>query len=286
MEYCKLVERGTSELTASDTGVMRDLKVLLTGKNENMNKLYNMFENSGITPLYCDADPVDIQLTCLNEIPFAIVSEENSYNYNYSELIGKMLKNYKEPPYFYLLGEPFAKPRWDFPKSKFVVRVDNKYRHRDIVDKVKLGAVDICKRDYLSNCDISEHVSDLVHTALSELCFTANYAGTSYLKFMFESFCLDRLKASDSLCKVIYPYAAKEFNVTPSSVERSIRTVIRKCWAISDSKVHSDYFGVGFTSKTDVPTNREFIMILGNTLSREAQKYRSQQLSHRLDDGA
>lgn len=251
-----------------------------------MNKLYTMFESSGITPLYCDTDPVDIQLTCLNEIPFAIISEENSYNYNYSELISKMLKNYKEPPYFYLLGEPLSKPKWDFPKSKFVVRVENKYRHKDIIDKVKLGAVDICKRDYLSNREVTEHVSDLVHTALTELCFTANYTGSAYLKCMLEALCLGKLKPSDSMCKIIYPYIAKEFGVTTSSVERSIRTVIKKCWGNSNDSAHSDYFGIAFSSKMEVPTNREFIMILGNALVRETEKYRSEQLSQRLDDGA
>ena len=57
------------------------------------------------------------------------------------------------------------------------------------------------------------------------------------------------------LTKVAYPETAKHFHVSPSSVERAVRTLIQAIWKRSDHKV--DY--VAGVQLEKAPTNSEFI---------------------------
>lgn len=53
----------------------------------------------------------------------------------------------------------------------------------------------------------------------------------------------------------LYPKVAKEYSVTPSKVERGIRTAIHSAWQTTPKNVFEDIFG--YIKRT--PTNHEFI---------------------------
>lgn len=58
------------------------------------------------------------------------------------------------------------------------------------------------------------------------------------------------------LTKVAYPETAKHFHVSPSSVERAVRTLIQAIWKRSD---HSNLDYVAGVQLEKAPTNSGFI---------------------------
>lgn len=69
---------------------------------------------------------------------------------------------------------------------------------------------------------------------------------------------------ADSITKGLYPMVAKEFNDTPSRVERSIRHAVESAFDRCDIHVISRYFGNTVSLKKGKPTNSEFITRLAD----------------------
>ena len=68
-----------------------------------------------------------------------------------------------------------------------------------------------------------------IERLIRSLGIGATYRGYRYLCYGI-SLCLIDEEYLLSIIKLIYPTIAKEFNTTPSSVERDIRTVVQVCW--------------------------------------------------------
>ncbi len=251
---------------------MVEMRALLCSKSENMRKLADMLTKNGVSVKVCPAEPLDILQECMTQPPFAVLIEEGAFEYR--ELVRKISEQ-SAITKVYILCDPFT-PYFDIHSEyKDIYYIDNMYKHTDILAKLKYSAVDIVKKDYISRETLYQTADNIVHTALNELCFTANYTGSAYLQSSLVALCLSDLKHSDSMCKTIYPYIADQFDVSTASVERSIRTVIKRCWNNSSDEAHVKYFGFIYSKDRGVPTNREFIMILADSLIREMQRMTS-----------
>ena len=64
-----------------------------------------------------------------------------------------------------------------------------------------------------------------------------------------------------TVTKALYPETAKHFGVTPSSVERALRTVILSCWRRSDHTMLDTLAG---SHLERMPTNTVFLDILAS----------------------
>lgn len=251
---------------------MVEMKALLCSESENMRKLADMLTKNGVSVKVCPAEPLDILQECMTQPPFAVLIEEAAFEYR--ELVRKISAQ-SAITKVYILCDPFT-PYFDIhSECKDIYYIDNMYKHADILAKLKYSAVDIVKKDYISRETLYQTADNIVHTALNELCFTANYTGSAYLQSSLVALCLSDLKHSDSMCKTIYPYIADQFDVSTASVERSIRTVKKRCWNNSSDEAHVKYFGFIYSKDRGVPTNREFIMILADSLIREMQRMTS-----------
>ena len=251
---------------------MVEMKALLCSESENMRKLADMLTKNGVSVKVCPAEPLDILQECMTQPPFAVLIEEGAFEYR--ELVRKISAQ-SAITKVYILCDPFT-PYFDIhSECNDIYYIDNMYKHTDILAKLKYSAVDIVKKDYISRETLYQTADNIVHTALNELCFTANYTGSAYLQSSLVALCLSDLKHSDSMCKTIYPYIADQFDVSTASVERSIRTVIKRCWNNSGDEAHVKYFGFIYSKDRGVPTNREFIMILADSLIREMQRMTS-----------
>lgn len=251
---------------------MVEMKALLCSESENMRKLADMLTKNGVSVKVCPAEPLDILQECMTQPPFAVLIEEGAFEYR--ELVRKISAQ-SAITKVYILCDPFT-PYFDIhSECNDIYYIDNMYKHTDILAKLKYSAVDIVKKDYISRETLYQTADNIVHTALNELCFTANYTGSAYLQSSLVALCLSDLKHSDSMCKTIYPYIADQFDVSTASVERSIRTVIKRCWNNSSDEAHVKYFGFIYSKDRGVPTNREFIMILADSLIREMQRITS-----------
>lgn len=251
---------------------MVEMRALLCSESENMRKLADMLTKNGVSVKVCPAEPLDILQECMTQPPFAVLIEEGAFEYR--ELVRKISAQ-SAITKVYILCDPFT-PYFDIHSEyKDIYYIDNMYKHTDILAKLKYSAVDIVKKDYISRETLYQTADNIVHTALNELCFTANYTGSAYLQSSLVALCLSDLKHSDSMCKTIYPYIADQFDVSTASVERSIHTVIKRCWNNSSDEAHVKYFGFIYSKDRGVPTNREFIMILADSLIREMQRMTS-----------
>lgn len=118
----------------------------------------------------------------------------------------------------------------------------------------------------LMNCTAppaSENPEQAVRRILLELGVPENIKGHSCL---VAAICI-AIRNPDSLeaiTKELYPAVAKEFQDTPSRVERAIRHAIENAWGRCDYDVLRHYFGNTVSPTKGKPTNSEFIARISN----------------------
>lgn len=66
------------------------------------------------------------------------------------------------------------------------------------------------------------------------------------------------------ITKLLYPSIAKQYNTTPSSVERAIRHAIEVAWNRGDMAALQEVFGFSISPERGKPTNSEFIAQLAD----------------------
>ena len=117
------------------------------------------------------------------------------------------------------------------------------------------------------NYHSNEQVSGIQHEDIAKLLrsmgATGNFRGFDYIVFII----YQKLKHPNQqywTTKMAYPETAAQFNVSPGSVERSIRTTIGAIW---DKYDHSDIDRVAGRHLEEIPTNTEFLDILSAYLS-------------------
>lgn len=70
----------------------------------------------------------------------------------------------------------------------------------------------------------------------------------------------------NAVTKQLYPAVAKNFETTPSRVERAIRHAIEVAWDRGDVDVLNSYFGYTIHNSRGKPTNSEFIAMISDKL--------------------
>ena len=128
-------------------------------------------------------------------------------------------------------------------------------------DKISSGAdlKGVKKQDTLP--DIEMMVTDIIH----EIGIPAHIKGYQYLRFAI-IMVIDDLDIINSITKELYPTVAKEFNTTPSRVERAIRHAIEVAWDRGATDVLNSFFGYTIANSKGKPTNSEFIAMIADKL--------------------
>ncbi len=73
----------------------------------------------------------------------------------------------------------------------------------------------------------------------------------------------------NSITKLLYPSIAKEYNTTPSRVERAIRHAIEVAWSRGQVEAIDALFGYTVNIGKGKPTNSEFIAMIADKLRLE-----------------
>ena len=107
--------------------------------------------------------------------------------------------------------------------------------------------------------------------ALLELGVPDHLIGHSTLIRAIELVVEEPLRIND-ITKGLYPAVAKDFNSTPSRVERSIRHAIEVCWTRGDYEVLTEYFGNTVDPDRGKPTNGEFIARMANIIRAKKRR--------------
>ena len=115
---------------------------------------------------------------------------------------------------------------------------------------------------------MKEHLETDITKMLHELGIPAHIKGYQYLRHAI-MMVIDDLDIINSITKELYPTVAKDFNTTPSRVERAIRHAIEVAWDRGDTEVLNSFFGYTIANSKGKPTNSEFIALIADTIQLE-----------------
>ncbi|MBE5040358.1 sporulation transcription factor Spo0A [Oscillospiraceae bacterium DSM 107454] len=112
-----------------------------------------------------------------------------------------------------------------------------------------------------TSADMETMVTEIIH----EIGIPAHIKGYQYLRHAI-MMAVDDLDIINSITKELYPTVAKDFNTTPSRVERAIRHAIEVAWDRGDTDVLNSFFGYTIANSKGKPTNSEFIAMIADKL--------------------
>lgn len=116
---------------------------------------------------------------------------------------------------------------------------------------------------------VSRKVLDTtITTIIKEIGVPAHIKGYAFLREAIQMVYTD-VDLLGSVTKVLYPDIAKNFNTTPSRVERAIRHAIEVAWNRGNYEVISKMFGYTVHHLKSKPTNSEFIAMIADKIRLE-----------------
>lgn len=135
--------------------------------------------------------------------------------------------------------------------SYFLVRPFDMDRLCDVIRTVAKKTVDI-------GCTNAEMI---VTDMIRRVGIPAHIKGYRYVREGALA-CIAERSLLDSITKRLYPRIAKEYETTPSRVERAIRHAIETAWERGNRTEMHDLFGYGAGYFSGRPTNAEFIAMV------------------------
>lgn len=124
----------------------------------------------------------------------------------------------------------------------------------------------------VSSNSVNEHfMRNQITSVIHEIGIPAHIKGHNYIR---ESLLLlfNDITAIDFITKYLYPTIAKQFDTTPSRVERAIRHAIEIAWSRGNPDILEERFGYTINSDKGKPTNSEFLAIIADGLRLEFKK--------------
>jgi two-component system response regulator (stage 0 sporulation protein A) len=112
--------------------------------------------------------------------------------------------------------------------------------------------------------NIEAEVTNIMH----EIGVPAHIKGYQYLRDAI-MMVVEDLEIINSITKQLYPSIAKEYNTTPSRVERAIRHAIEVAWSRGQIDTIDSLFGYTINIGKGKPTNSEFIAMVADKLRLE-----------------
>lgn len=104
---------------------------------------------------------------------------------------------------------------------------------------------------------------------LDELGMPAHLSGYVYVISAVKRLFYKGPNANHQLTTTLYPAIAKEFNSTPTRVERAIRHIIEVTFKNIDEETWKKYFGASVPKDKGRPTNAHFIYTITKIVRRE-----------------
>ena len=132
----------------------------------------------------------------------------------------------------------------------------------------------VIRSDYSSESKAQYHAPSQksleveVTNIMREIGVPAHIKGYQYLRDAIMMVVKD-LDVINSVTKQLYPTIAKEYNTTPSRVERAIRHAIEVAWSRGQMDTIDQLFGYTVNLGKGKPTNSEFIAMVADKLRLE-----------------
>lgn len=100
---------------------------------------------------------------------------------------------------------------------------------------------------------------------IKSLAVPTNILGFEYLRRAIQM-CIENKKLIHQMTTKLYKDIAKEYNTTPSRVERAIRHAIEISFTNADQEEYEKYFYISKTKINKQPTNSEYISSITDTI--------------------
>lgn len=114
--------------------------------------------------------------------------------------------------------------------------------------------------------NLETQVTSVIH----EIGVPAHIKGYQYLRDAI-IMVINDMDILNSITKQLYPNIAKQYNTTPSRVERAIRHAIEVAWSRGKMDTIDMLFGYTVNNGKGKPTNSEFIALIADRLRLEMQ---------------
>lgn len=138
-----------------------------------------------------------------------------------------------------------------------------------------LNQVAMTKPDYINDVRMPHYSSHParsleaeVTSIMHEIGVPAHIKGYQYLRDAIMMVVKD-IDIINSITKQLYPTIAREYNTTPSRVERAIRHAIEVAWSRGQVDTIDSLFGYTINLGKGKPTNSEFIAMVADKLRLE-----------------
>lgn len=112
--------------------------------------------------------------------------------------------------------------------------------------------------------NLIEEITSIIHN----IGVPAHIKGYMYIRAAI-GMVINDMNLLSAVTKELYPNIAKEFNTTPSRVERAIRHAIEVAWGRGEIETINKIFGYTIHRNKDKPTNSEFIAMVADKLRLE-----------------
>jgi len=112
--------------------------------------------------------------------------------------------------------------------------------------------------------DLETDVTNIIH----EIGVPAHIKGYQYLREAI-MMSVNDIEMLNSITKILYPTIAKQFQTTPSRVERAIRHAIEVAWSRGKMDTIDELFGYTINNGKGKPTNSEFIALIADKIRLE-----------------
>jgi len=143
-------------------------------------------------------------------------------------------------------------------------------RIRQLKSSIKINRSSLSRADFSgdgkltytpSQKDLEASVTRIIH----EVGVPAHIKGYQYLRDAIIMAIKD-MDIINSITKQLYPSVARNYNTTPSRVERAIRHAIEVAWDRGEVETLDKLFGYTIQTSKGKPTNSEFIAMIADKL--------------------
>ncbi|HOA81016.1 MAG TPA: sporulation transcription factor Spo0A [Defluviitaleaceae bacterium] len=153
-----------------------------------------------------------------------------------------------------------------FDMETLINRIRQLKGHHEII-KSKSSNMSISKGSYVPTAhNLETEVTNIIH----EIGIPAHIKGYQYLRDAI-IMSINDMDILNSITKQLYPSIAKQYNTTPSRVERAIRHAIEVAWSRGKMDTINKLFGYTINNGKGKPTNSEFIALIADRLRLELQ---------------
>ncbi len=151
-----------------------------------------------------------------------------------------------------------------FDMNILLKRIYNLAGRGNLIKPAERDAARSSGSNQLASSSLEMDITNLIH----EIGVPAHIKGYQYLRLAI-TLCVDNMDLISAVTKELYPTIAKEYNTTPSRVERAIRHAIEVAWNRGKLETINNLFGYTVHTGKGKPTNSECIALLSDKIRLE-----------------